>query len=162
MTDSYNSMKSKLTATGLYKIEDSSNVSYELKAYAQELDLLFCELDEVLKECFIQTAEDYGLTRIERFTGRDGSGLSPEKRREILMLMQSDSRFGFTPDGFKALIESYSISDFEFVENPLGFRVTVRIYDSLSDEKKQAVSEMIDAQFPYHLNIIKSFLTRES
>lgn len=162
MTDSYSSMKSKLSATGLYRIEKGSNVSNELCAYSKELDLFYSELDSVLRECFIQTAKDYGLSRREAFSGREGGTLPTEKRREILLLTQTSKGFGFTPDGFKSLLKSYSLSDFEFVENPSGYRLTVRIYDNLSEERKEAVSEIIDAQFPYHLNIIKSFLTRES
>ena len=82
---SYNSMKSKLIATGLYTLEDSSNTSEELKAFAQELDIIFDTLDEMTREYFIATAQSYGIIERERFIGKERSELPTEQRREMLI-----------------------------------------------------------------------------
>lgn len=67
--DSLNSMVSKLSATGIYSLNEDSNVYSELKAYAEGLDVLVSELEVMLRECFFSTAEDYGLERAERLWG---------------------------------------------------------------------------------------------
>ena len=49
----------------LYSLNKSSNIYKELSVYASELELLNDQLEELLKECFVQTAESYGLDNIE-------------------------------------------------------------------------------------------------
>ena len=55
-------MKNKLSAIGIYNIENGSNIYNELKAYSVELDRIFSELDTMLREYFIETAQSYGIT----------------------------------------------------------------------------------------------------
>ena len=81
-------MKSKLIATGLYTLEDSSNTSEELKAFAQELDIIFDTLDEMTREYFIATAQSYGIIERERFIGKERSELPTEQRREMLIIQE--------------------------------------------------------------------------
>ena len=82
--DSYTSMVKKLTDTKLYSVRTGGRTYAELKAFSTGLDLLFNELGEMLKEYFIDTAQSYGLTERERFTGAVRDDLSIEKRRELL------------------------------------------------------------------------------
>ena len=63
--NSLETMISLLKPTGLYKLDDSY-VFCELKAEAAGLDRLFAALDELLRECFPQTAEEEGLRVYER------------------------------------------------------------------------------------------------
>ncbi|MCD8025632.1 MAG: hypothetical protein LUF33_01500 [Clostridiales bacterium] len=67
--DSFTSMKSKLLPLGLYTIEDGSNLYAELKAYAAGLDSVFENLDTMLREYFIDTAQTYGITEREKLIG---------------------------------------------------------------------------------------------
>ena len=60
--NSFSSMKNKLSAIGIYNIENGSNIYNELKAYSVELDRIFSELDTMLREYFIETAQSYGIT----------------------------------------------------------------------------------------------------
>lgn len=84
MMSSFESMKAKLESTGIYSVTEASNISKELKAYAEGLDIVFDELEIMERECFIETAESYGLSERERFVGVDRSGEALEKRRELL------------------------------------------------------------------------------
>ena len=91
--DSYTSMVKKLTDTKLYSVRTGGRTYAELKAFAAGLDLLFNELDEMLKEYFIDTAQSYGLTERERFTGAVRDDLSIEKRRELLKIREQTRSF---------------------------------------------------------------------
>ena len=63
--NSLETMISLLKPTGLYKLDDGY-VLCELKAEAAGLDRLFAALNELLRECFPQTAEEKGLQVYER------------------------------------------------------------------------------------------------
>ena len=86
--ESFDSMKTKLDALGLYKIEENSNIYAELKSYAAALDEMFAILETMLKELFIDTAEDYGISSREILLGREKDGFSLEKRREMLKIYE--------------------------------------------------------------------------
>ena len=86
--NSFSSMKNKLSAIGIYNIENGSNIYNELKAYSVELDRIFSELDTMLREYFIETAQSYGITLREKFLGREKTEYSLEKRREMLKIQQ--------------------------------------------------------------------------
>ena len=49
MMGSYDSMKEKLNAVGIYSIDENSNISKELSACAEGLDSLFETLDTMTK-----------------------------------------------------------------------------------------------------------------
>ena len=55
------SMKSKLKPLCFYDLSDTSLINAELEAYAAGLDNLYDMLEEIEKECFISTAEDYEI-----------------------------------------------------------------------------------------------------
>lgn len=151
--DSYTSMKNKLHPIGLYNVTDSSNVSAELKAYAEGLDKLFNMLDEMTREYFIDTAEGYGLSERERFTTRERSEYSIEKRREMLKIQEQMMGNDCSPNTFRKILEGCGLSDFEITENFSEQTVIITINDTLADETKKYVEERINAEFPVHLII---------
>ena len=55
----------KLQPLNLYSLSKTSNVYFELSVYASELENINSSIDELLKECFVQTAESYGVDNIE-------------------------------------------------------------------------------------------------
>lgn len=63
------SMKNKLSPLGLYDMSSGTLVSAELECYASELQRVSDELDGLLRERFVSTAEDRGLTVYEDMTG---------------------------------------------------------------------------------------------
>ena len=97
---SYDSMKEKLNAVGIYSIDENSNISKELLAYSEGLDSLFDSLDTMTKEYFIETAVDFGIVRREKFLGKEREEYSTEKRREMLMLQEQNMGGKCTPDAF--------------------------------------------------------------
>lgn len=155
---SYDSMKDKLNAVGIYSIDENSNISKELVACAEGLDGLFDNLDAMTKEYYIETADDYGILRREKFLGKEKTEYSIEKRREMLELQEQNMGEKFTPDAFSDILKSCGLTDFSFVEQPTNFKLMVNINDTLTNEQKKIVTERINLEFPLHLNIEINFL----
>lgn len=157
MMSSYDSMKEKLNSVGIYSIDESSNISKELTACAEGLDSLFENLDAMTKEYFIETAEDYGIVRREKFLGKEKMEYSAEKRREMLELQEQNMGGKCTPDAFSDILRSCGLTDFSFTEQPTDNKLSVSINDTLSQEQKKIVTERINLEFPLHLNIEINF-----
>lgn len=157
MMGSYDSMKEKLNAVGIYSIDENSNISKELSAYSEGLDSLFENLDIMTKEYFIETAEDFGIERREKFLGKEKEEYSTEKRREMLMLQEQNMGGKCTPDAFCDILRSCGLTDFTFTELPTSFRLSITINDTLSPEQKKIVTERINLEFPLHLLVAINF-----
>ena len=157
MMSSYDSMKEKLNAVGIYSIDENSNISKELSAYSEELDSLFETLDTMTKEYFIETAENFGIERREKFLGKEKEEYSTEKRREMLMLQEQNMGGKCTPDAFCDILRSCGLTDFTFTELSTSFRLSITINDTLSQEQKKIVTERIKLEFPLHLLVALNF-----
>ena len=116
--DSYTSMKTKLNATGFYTVQEGTALNRELIAYSQGLSLLFDELKEMLRELFIHTAQTYGIENRERFVGKTHDEYTLEKRREMLIITESNIGTGCTLNDFTKTLNGYGLENFEFIENP--------------------------------------------
>lgn len=153
MMDSYNSMKTKLEQTGIYCVNEGSNISAELKAYAEGINILFNSLDKIENEYFIESAEDYGLARREEIISRVRDDLPLEQRREILMIYERSLTMGCTQKDFEELMKSYGVQNSYFIEKFSTYNLTVRINDVLSEGQKAYVEKRINLDFPSHLNV---------
>lgn len=151
--DSFTSMKSKLLPLGLYTIEDGSNLYAELKAYAAGLDSVFENLDTMLREYFIDTAQTYGITEREKLIGAQRDEYTLEKRREMLKNTEQTVGLACTCSAFVKILESYGLSDFTMTENFSEQTVSITVADSLSDEEKAWIEERAEADFPSHLKV---------
>lgn len=155
--NSYNSMKSKLDAIGLYNITEQSCISSELKAYACELDRLWSELDVMYRECFIETAETYGLAQRESLAGREKSGSSLEKRRDMLKLQQQMMGGECSLSSFERFLKSFGLNDFEISEEASSFKIAVAINDALTEEEKTEAEIKIAAEIPAHIALLVNY-----
>ena len=154
---SYNSMKTKLVATGLYLDSDSSNTAEEIRAFAQGIDLLFDKLDEMTREYFICTAESYGITVREKFIGKERSEYSAEQRREMLLIQEQIIGSGCSKGDFELMLRGVGLSDFTITESFTTQAVTVTINDTLEEATKQMIEKKIVAEFPAHLDVTVIF-----
>lgn len=157
MMGSYNSMKDKLNAVGIYSIDENSNISKELVACAEGLDGLFDNLNAMTKEYYIETAEDYGILRREKFLGKEKTEYSTVKRREMLELQEQNMGEKCTIDAFSDILKSCGLTQFSFTESPSTFKLSININDTLTNEQKKIVTERINLEFPLHLNIEINF-----
>lgn len=157
MMNSFDSMKTKLESTGLYKITDNSNIKAELSAYAVGLNAVFNSLEVMERELFIDTAEDFGITERERFIGKIRDEYSLEKRREMLKISEQKVGGKCTPDDFKKIVRGYGAENFSFSEAPPRNRLEIVISDSKTDAEKKYIEKQVDADFPLHLLVTVSY-----
>lgn len=155
--DSLDSMTKKLENTKIYAVKPGGRNYAEIKAFSVGLDMIFNELDEMLGEYYIDTAQSYGLTERERFTGAVRDDLSIEKRRELLKIREQTNEEFCTPEGFNKILKGYGLSNFKITENPSQNALSVKISDSLSELNKVWVNKMIEKDFPAHLEITVEF-----
>lgn len=159
LMDSFTSLKNKLEATGLYDVLLGTNIYAELKAYAAALDVMFGELDIMLRELFIATAESYGITNRERLLGKERDTYTLEKRREMLIVYEQMMGEKCTKEAFEMVLSGYGLSDFEIVESPADSTVTIDIGDDVPEEIKKMIAERITADFPSHITVEVNFLS---
>lgn len=145
---SYESMTAKLRATGLYRLTNGGAVSLELQAYAQELDRLFGEIDEMLREAFIPTAETYGITERERMIGRERDDLSLARRRELLLRRESRTVGSSSPQDLNDVIEACGVTDYDVDFTPRLCQIDVTVRDALDDFQKAALEANVNAFAP--------------
>lgn len=156
MMNSFESMKKGLESTGIYNVSEGSNVRKELLAYAEGLDRVFDELSVMERECFIETAESYGLTEREHFLGVDRSTLDVERRRELLETAEQ-LRGECTVQAFEKIVRGYGIESFKFVEHPTGNYMLLYIYDELTAEQKAVLKSRVNEDFPAHIAVTVYF-----
>lgn len=155
--NSLDSMTKKLENTKIYAVKPGGRNYAEIKAFSVGLDMIFNELDEMLREYYIDTAQSYGLTERERFTGAVRDDLSVEKRRELLKIREQTNEKFCTPEAFNKILQGYGLGGFELIENPQENALTVKIYDALDEQNKVWVNKMIENDFPVHLAVTVDF-----
>ena len=139
--NSFDSMKTKLESTGLYKVTVKSNIRAELLAYAEGLNTEFDMLETMERELFIDTAENCGITERERFVGKINADYPLEKRREMLKISEQKVGGKCTPDDFKRIVRGYGVENFTIAEAPTRNRVDIKISDTKTDAEKKLIEK---------------------
>lgn len=155
--DSYTSMKSKLEPLGLYVLDGSTEVNCELKAYAEGLDAVFASLDEIEREFFIPTAESYGISRREKFEGREHPDLPLNERREELMYLERTITGDSTHKGFEEFMTKIGISDYTMDINYRSLLINITIADAKTAGEKSLIQKLITAEVPAHMSLNITF-----
>lgn len=151
MSSTYNTMKNTLDKLNLYSFEGTT-VENELKAYAYVLDKLNGDLEEMLCECFIDTAESFGLANREIVFGEEKSNLDVSKRRKMLKLRESICMSSFTVEKIKEAISSFGL-DFVMTEYPSQYMVRVDAVGDYSKKEQAFIQKEIEKIIPAHLTV---------
>lgn len=106
---SINSIKKSLKPLGIYKLNSQGLLNAELSAYACELDTLNEEIEKLEKECFISTAEDYGITLREQLYDFSKPLWDVAKKRQRLLGMSLVKPTSFTKADLENILEVYGI-----------------------------------------------------
>lgn len=69
----------------MYVLRIYTSVYKELESYCVGLDVLKETADELITECFIATACDYGLSLYEKLNGPERTDFTTEQRRNMLI-----------------------------------------------------------------------------
>lgn len=156
---SLNSMKQKLLPLGFYNLNDDTLISAEISAYAVALDEISATLAEIERECFVNTAESYGLGMRERMLGPEQTNKSIEERRNQLLYRSAITANDFTKSGFEKALLAAGLDGF-IVEYPAQNSVHINCSGLVNDSlDKAAAQKMVEEFLPAHLECIFNFST---
>lgn len=125
-----------------------SEIKAALKAEEPELELIWASAEEVLSNQFIETADEYGISRYEKLMGilpPAAEGLEARRARVRSKWLSS------LPYTFKMLVKKLSVlcgGDFQVIKNYDGYTVRVVTHLKLYSELlglKELLEEMIPA-----------------
>ena len=91
-------MQDMLSPLGIYNLNDGSLVMCELTVYATQLEAVHSKINEMLRECFVSTAQSYGIDRIEELFQRIRPDLPPEERKNRIHMYMTLDNNKFSPD----------------------------------------------------------------
>lgn len=152
---SFDTMKYGLETSGIYSVSAENAIYAELKAYAAVIDIMNGYIDDLKRECFIQTAVDYGLLNVESLFGKTMDDLPIEQRRTMLI-----NRLSITPS-------DYTMSDMDRILTACGL-VGAKAYENFdldvltvtgkehiySDSQSEWISSQLNMLTPAHLQVL--------
>lgn len=153
MVTSLQSMTKKLAPVSIYNVTQGSNIYVELSAYAYALDLLKAEMETVLRECFISTAESYGLEIREKVFGNIRGTYSDSERRRMLTLRRGFGDSDFTKSGLDKFMSSLGAPDYNLLESYSDYTISVTINNALNATDAKWAENQIKLIMPAHLVI---------
>ena len=149
----YDSMRSKLAPLGIYAFAEGGAVDCELRAYAAGLDRLYDELDILYREAFIPTAESYGLSERERFTGKVRDDLTTAQRRALLIESEQSGCGANDIAALERIVERLGITDYSVESLPRQSELDVYVNEELSDWQTDALHKQVKAFAPVTFRI---------
>lgn len=152
----YESIKEKMSAVSIYSFEQNGLLDAEIKAYAIALQELYDNIDELLRECFVQTAEGCGLEQLEIMTRTYMSNDEIENRRKKLMnrLQINPSIIG--KDALEKQVASIGLSC-NITENIVDSKIDVDILTEVANDKKDFLKAELMRFTPPHLIMCVNF-----
>lgn len=158
MMKAFESMTKKLLPTGLYSIDENGSIAKELKTYSAGLDSKDDELDIIIREAFVLSAEDYGLSMWEELFGAVQSDAQVQQRREMIKGRLRLSDDCFTPSGVEEIVRSLGIKSFTITENPSLFLVIIDLSgESYTKARRKWIKDQLEELLPAHLEIVVLF-----
>lgn len=164
--DSYTRMIAQLKATRLYRLDDSTLIEAEMKAYAKILRMLFEQAEAILKDCFLDEVESPRGEYFEELFGLPKTifPLTEEKRLEreykirLMKQRMAVTNQDFNAEAIKKAIETGGMK-VTFSENPSTKTVTVTVMEDTNmlateQEKKDFIRMLI----PFHSSITYNML----
>ena len=146
-----------LAPVGIYQI-GSDALSWELTAYAVELERLYADLGTLFRERFITTAEGIGLKAYEELFGPERSGESTQDRREKLLLRLNLGGGDFTPAGIRRALDSFGL-EYTLSEFPTIGKMTVTATTDYSQAQQAWIRREVEKIIPAHIEFQLTFNT---
>lgn len=148
---SLESMIKKLSPLGVYNLSENTMVYAELAAFSIGLDMLRENLDTLLKENFVATAEDFGLKNTERLLGNVRDDLMLSERREMLKERLSLNVADFTLAGFEKMLKILGTLGV-IEEYPKTQRIVLNLAgEEYSEAEREWIVSQAKALLPAHL-----------
>lgn len=149
--NAFESMSEKLSKTGLYDTSEGKLVYAELMAYAEGLDIYYNIIDELLRECFVSTAETYGLTSRENMISVFNNNTDIDGRRKSIISALSVHCTDFIEEKFKKCIDIFNING-TFTYDAENYKMIFECTDDIAQENREALVKQLKAFNPAHLD----------
>lgn len=147
----FESMTSKLKATGLYALSGSTLVDFELQAYAAGLGMAYDVLKELENESFTATASGYGLLNREN-QFRIGAADTTENRRIAILKYGAITPNDFTKTDMERALTLAGLNA-EICEYTAEKKLYVNCLGEAADEAaRQSALKIAKLFLPAHLN----------
>ena len=161
MRNSELSMQRAISPIGLYSAGVFSLITKELKTYAEEFDRLSERIDDILTECFVDTAFGEGLAWYEEQYGPVRTDCLTDDRRAMIRTLLSVGENDFTPQGVERFFRSIGF-ECEITEYPQFYELYIlpeqRIY---TRAEQDLIIARAKAFLPCHLNVHIEFRTAD-
>lgn len=152
-------MREALRPLGIYRLEEGSLICAELAAYAAGLDLLEEGLEELEREAFIQTAEDYGVSNREMIYSKPKTLRPLQERREMLLYRGGINNQNNTREDLERALVACGLRA-AVTEQLDGASIRIDCLGVLDDFADQAQIQTAAAEFlPCHLEAVFHFET---
>ena len=154
---SINNINQILKPLSLYNLSSDTLIHDELSVYASEFDRLQSLLDTLEKECFINTATDFGLAYKEKISGNVQSNLSVSNRREMLLSREAITSNDFNLDFIIKSLISAGIRG-SIIEKPKLYQIYINCVELVDSSILKEDAEREARKFlPAHVEAIFDF-----
>ena len=129
----------------------------EMYAYAKGLEIIENRLEKIERECFVATAEDYGLTIKERYFDSIERAENIKDRREMLLSILSVDETDFNLKGMEKFLKQFPVTS-NITEFATSNRILVVFYSNdwivkNFDFVKACVKDFFPSHLDYQLQI---------
>lgn len=152
--DTLESMKNQLAPTGLYRLNGTTLVDFELAAYAEGLNPVCGELLTLQLESYAATAAGYGLREKERAFALPPSG-DAQARREALLKLCAVLPGTCTKAGLESALSAFGLS-VTLEEDPANAKIIAHFLSAPACGKTEA-QKKLEIFFPAHLTVESDF-----
>ena len=143
-------MEKALRPIGMYQINYNTLVSIELSVYSNALDPLSETVDGLVSECFVATAEDFGLTSFEKLVGRERSDLELSKRRDMILSLINLNVNDNNVEGIKRFFRTLGV-ECEIEEYPMIQHIYIKpLNTDINPEEKAYIRKRAEEFLPCH------------
>lgn len=152
--DTLESMKNQLAPTGLYLLDGTTTVDFELAAYAEGLNPVCEELLTLQSESYAATASDYGLQEKERAYALPPSG-DAAARREALLKLCAVCPGACTKEGLESALSAFGLSA-NLEEDPADSKIIAHFLSAPACGETEA-QKKLEIFCPAHLTTESDF-----
>lgn len=145
------SLEKKLAPLNIYNICEGTNIFAELSAYAYAIDKHRQNTEIVLRECFISTAESYGIEMREEVFGNPREDYTLEQRRAMLTLRRGFGDSDFTLAGFDKFMVSLGVGSYNLLEMFSTYEAVVTLFNTFSNTDAEWIKNQINLFLPAHI-----------
>ena len=151
------SMKKALETIRYYDTE-AEGLTAELRAYTDELERAYTDIEPVILDRFISTASADGLREYEEMFGPARDDLSLSERRRLLTLRMNLGKGDFTPAGIRQALDSFGL-DYVISEAPAFYRLSIMAQSDYTEAQQSYIVREVGRIVPAHIEYQMVFNT---